>query len=80
MKDLATEMTSEEEISLQGYPGRRVLYSRGEPIPSPQETRFYLVGRTLFVVATGAYLPQARGPIVDRFFASFRIIESDLQD
>jgi hypothetical protein len=80
MKDLGTEMTSEEDISLQGYPGRRVRYSRGEPIPSPEETRFYLVSNTLFVVATGAYVPEARQAIVDRFFASCRIIESDLDD
>jgi hypothetical protein len=80
MKDLDTEPTHAEEISLQGHPGRRVVYARGEPVPSPEETRLYLVGRTLFVVATGAYLPETRGPIVDRFFASFRIIEADLEE
>jgi len=80
MKDLGTDIESEEGISLQGYPGRRVLYSRGEPTPLPEETRFYLAGSTLFVVAAGVYAPRAREPIVDRFFASFRIIESDLQE
>jgi len=75
LEDVGAEATFEEAISLQGYPGRRVVYERGEPEPSPEESRFYLVGSTLFVVATGAYLPETRGPIVDRFFASFRIID-----
>lgn len=71
--------TIEEPLELQGYPGRRVVYYRGEPEPSPEETRFYLVGRILFLVATGAYQPETREPIVDRFFDSFRIVESELK-
>jgi hypothetical protein len=76
LEDVGAEATLEETISLQGYPGRRVVYERGEPVSSPEESRIYLVGNTLFVVATGAYLPETREPIVDRFFASFRFIES----
>lgn len=80
MQDLGTEPTLEQRVELQGFPGRRVLYARGDPVPLPEETRLYLVGNTLFVVATGAYPPETRQPIVDRFFASFRLIVSDVEE
>jgi hypothetical protein len=63
-------LRSEDSISLQGYPGRRLFYLREG---RPEETRLYLVGRHLYLAAAGPYPAELRERVVDRFFASFRI-------
>jgi len=79
VKDLGVEPDAEEEIALQGYPGRRLLYQRPD-VPGPEESRLYLAKHYLYLVSAGPWDPELRTTVVDHFFDSLVICPSDPED
>jgi len=77
VSDLGASLRCEEKIELQGQPGRRLCFELGLP-PHPEESRLFLLGRHLYIVAAGPYESTYRESVVNRFFESFRLCGEDV--
>jgi hypothetical protein len=77
LEDMAATELSGETISLDGHPGRSVLYRYVEGGDRIEEGRFYLVGSRLYLVVAGRRDAERLDPDARRFFDSFRAWPAD---
>jgi hypothetical protein len=73
IEELDAIVESTEAIEVQGYPGLRLLFRHRGGGGERGETWFVLVGRHLYMLGAGPFLPEARSTMVERVFSSFRI-------
>lgn len=72
IKQLAAKPASEQQILLEGYPGREVKFY----VRKGQATaRFYLVDRRFYrITMIDSNLTAKSSSVIDKFFASFKIM------
>jgi hypothetical protein len=78
LDDLVAMLHREEDLSLQGYPGRRLLYHRSG-VAREEETRMVRAGRHLYIVSAEPYTDVAREE-AERVFRTFRICPEEGTD
>lgn len=73
--DLAGVLHGEADLTLQGYPGRRLRYRR-TGVGHDEETRLVLAGSHLYIVSAEPTRGDASA-IIRRFFDTFRICSEE---